>query len=332
MFTLHVRNVEHALWEGVKLLQEYGEKVAPRGLMTLEAPAPVVTEYDRPRERVLFNHIRDANPFFHFMESLWILAGRQDVEFLTKFNVRMADYSDDGVVFHAPYGYRLRHGADGYSEDQFKKVMDVLTKDPQSRQAVLQIWDHKFDLNARSKDIPCNDLIFIKIRDGRLNITVCNRSNDMIWGAYGANAVQFSVIQEYLAGMLGVQVGYYRQVSDSFHAYVDNPQWQALSDWADGIDNSKYLVSYDDLRVDPYQMVQYPEHFDHDLTFWFADPSAGKLCLNPFFREVAAPIYRCWKRHKMYKDGRHFVRDIAASDWRLACDNWLRKREQRRTP
>ena len=83
MFVIHARNVEIALWEGIKILQEYGEKVSPRGEETIEAPAPVVTEYSRPLERVLLNQVRDANPFFHFMESMWILAGRRDVKFLS---------------------------------------------------------------------------------------------------------------------------------------------------------------------------------------------------------------------------------------------------------
>jgi hypothetical protein len=62
-------------------------------------------------ERVLFDSVRDANPFFHFMEALWILAGRSDVEWLAQWLPSIADYSDDGVSFHGAYGMRLNtHG------------------------------------------------------------------------------------------------------------------------------------------------------------------------------------------------------------------------------
>jgi len=328
MFVIHARNVEIALWEGIKILQEYGEKVSPRGEETIEAPAPVVTEYSRPLERVLLNQVRDANPFFHFMESMWILAGRRDVKFLSQFNSRIVDYSDDGKVFHAPYGYRLRHGAFGDGQDQLLRVVDVLRKDPDSRQAVCQIWDHEADLNVESKDIPCNDMVFFKLRNGKLNMTVCNRSNDMIWGAYGANAVQFSFIQEYVASNLGVEVGYYRQMSDSFHVYTRNPQWKALSDWSDSVSHTDYLITYPDLDIQPYPMIRSAAEFDVDLDSWFQEPRSFRSSSNPFFGDVASPIYRCYLRHKQFKDGRNWVSDIKASDWRLACYNWLKKREK----
>src|SRR3989337_1533259 len=109
MHTITVRNVNYALPEGAQLIKMYGKPTAPRGQATLEVPEPVTTVYEHPWERVLFSDERDANPFLHFFESLWLLAGRQDVEFVAQFNPRMANYSDDGTTFHAPYGYRLRH-------------------------------------------------------------------------------------------------------------------------------------------------------------------------------------------------------------------------------
>jgi hypothetical protein len=45
----------------------------------LVSQTPVVTCYSAPTQRVLFSPMRDANPFFHLMEALWMLAGRDDV-------------------------------------------------------------------------------------------------------------------------------------------------------------------------------------------------------------------------------------------------------------
>src|SRR3990170_4411256 len=56
---------------------------------------PVIVSYDQPRERVLFNQARDANPFFHLYESLWMLAGRNDVASLAYYNSKISQYSDD---------------------------------------------------------------------------------------------------------------------------------------------------------------------------------------------------------------------------------------------
>ena len=49
----------------------------------------------------------------------------------------------------------------------------------------------------------------------------------MLWGAYGANAVHMSVLQEYVATALNVSIGTYTQMSDSLHIY-ENKQWKKL--------------------------------------------------------------------------------------------------------
>lgn len=232
MQTFHVVDVNEALPRGLAYLRDAGVAENTRNGPALVAPGPVATIYADPRRRVLFNPERDANPFFHLFEALWILAGRNDVRTLAWFNSRMRDYSDDGFTFHAPYGHRLRvrHG------DQIETVCEMLRTNPFTRQAVLQLWDAGLDLNVSSRDLPCNDLIFLRVAErgrhpsGRaLDITVCCRSNDAIWGAYGANAVQFSFVQEYIASKIGVGVGKYVQMSHNFHVYTDNPYWQT---WA----------------------------------------------------------------------------------------------------
>ena len=39
-----------------------------------------------------------------------------------------------------------------------------------------------------------------------------------------------SMLQEYVAGRLGVAVGAYNQVSDSLHVYTDLPVWERVKD------------------------------------------------------------------------------------------------------
>ena len=150
MKVINARNVNEALQLGVNYIFQEGVTVNSRNGMTLEAPTPVATVYQKPNERVLIDPVRDANPFFHFFESLWILAGRKDVEFLTEFNKQMALYSDDGEEFNAPYGYRMRNGVN-IDNDQILNVISILNEDKDSRQAVIQIWDEA-DLYKKTKD------------------------------------------------------------------------------------------------------------------------------------------------------------------------------------
>ncbi len=328
--TVRVSNVNGALsWLQceAELIEKEWRDISPRGLRTLEHRGPVITEYVRPYERVLFNPVRDANPFFHFMESLWILNGQYDVETLAKYNSGMRNYSDDGLTFHGAYGYRLRHA---FGKDQLLYVIDMMKKDPDTRRAVMMIWHPELDLGVNSKDLPCNDALMFKLRDGQLDMTVCNRSNDAIWGAYGANAVQFSMIQEFIAAALRVRVGVYRQVSDSFHIYTDLEVWKKLKNSAP-------------LR-DPYytgEVGWLPIMLGTDYLDWLAElrlfmAEAPSKYHVPFFDRVARPIRAAWSVYKdtMTEQNRnsrithalYLIETCAASDWRKACREWLERR------
>ena len=322
MLTITASNVNEAIVQATHMLRAGGVEVSPRGIKTLEYPMPVSTRYLYPSQRVLFCPIRDANPFFHLMEALWILGGRNDVSFPTMFNAQLAKYSDNGSTFHGAYGHRLR----SCGKDQLKEVISKLRSDKDTRQAVLQIWDYKKDLNTASNDIPCNDIIFLKIRDNRLNMTVCCRSNDMIWGAYGANAVQFPFIQEYIASMVGCHTGEYTQISDSFHVYPDNPQWGKLKEYY-GSNRISPTNLYETSNIEIEPLVTGVISFDTELN-WFLDGNWPLAWDNRFFTNVACPMWNAWFEHKDRKDGAKYLTN-ETNDWHIAGRMWLSRRNDK---
>lgn len=323
MITIYARNVNHALYQATELLTKNHfsvREIAPRGQRTLEFDSPVTTVYQRPEERVLFHPTRKANPFFHFFEALWILSGRRDVSFLEQFNPRMREFSDNGETFHAAYGWRLRHA---FGRDQILDAIDLLQKDPDTRRCVLSIWDPVEDLGTDSKDIPCNDIVMFKIRDRALNMTVCNRSNDLIWGAYGANAVQFSTLQEFIANALGVRVGTYYQVSDSLHVYLDGPGGKAWERTRGVLfDEDPYL----DGRAEPYRLCWLkPKDWLGLLGSWL-DNGCGKYFGHDLYiRAVAWPMFRAWQTLQAGHPcaANTWARTVAATDWRLAAIQYI---------
>jgi hypothetical protein len=162
----------------------------------------------------MFHPERDANPFLHLYESLWMLGGRNDLEPLLKFTQQFKEYSDDGETLRGAYGYRWAQC------EQLDIIARRLKKDPMDRRCVLQMWDVLRDLDYDGKDVPCNLVAtFQMVQDRYLNMVVFNRSNDIIWGCYGANAVHFSMLQEYMANKIGCQMGTYTQVSVNWHVY-----------------------------------------------------------------------------------------------------------------
>ena len=175
-----------------------------------------------PRQRWVSCRRPPMNPAFALAEVVWILNGRNDSKLLNFWNRRLPKYSGTGPTYHGAYGQRLRKHL-GF--DQLERVWRIFGADPANRQVVLQIWDSGTDLpdeNGMSvaRDVPCNVMAILKVRDGRLFWTQIIRSNDLFLGV-PFNFVQFTTLQEVLAGWLGLELGPYSQWSDSLHLYMD---------------------------------------------------------------------------------------------------------------
>ena len=114
-----------------------GDIVVSRGLETKEI-RPFVLILNKPQERFLMCPGRKANIFFQVLESIWILGGRGDLEFISYYLKNMQAYADNKEEFHAPYGIRMRHVGkhremyyDSYGfHDQLKHCYEYLKKDP----------------------------------------------------------------------------------------------------------------------------------------------------------------------------------------------------------
>lgn len=342
MLVITARNVNEALSIGlIHFSQPNNYRVtSPRGMTTWEYNSPVATVYKRPQERVLFWNLRDANPFFHFFESLWILAGRDDVKFLKHLLPTFDKYSDNGSTFHGAYGARM------YRFSQLRGAVDKLLTDRNSRRAVVSLYQPDMDSDYYGSDQPCNCTVTFKIRDDRLNMTVFNRSNDVILGAYGANAVQFSMLQELMAMWLDVEVGEYVQISDSYHVYVNDQTLKLLNDPYEAQQQDYYLCNMPGCSypAQPYALASGGasiSDFMWDLTEFFATfdlsmdyPKGGTDSLRtPFFHDVVAPMWECFQLYRVEGnliDAAAMTSHIAADDWRLASSQWLERRIARR--
>jgi hypothetical protein len=322
MKVINARNVNEAYVIGLGYLRAVGEHQDSRVGKVLVAPEPVTTVYRVPSERVLFNVARDANPFFHLFEGLWMLAGRNDVEWIDRYNSTFKQFSDDGVIFNAAYGFRWRKHFD---TDQLEDLIKMLRRDPETRRAVISMWDPYADFDSEGKDFPCNLNIAFRINHKRLHMTVFNRSNDMIWGAYGANAVHMSMLHEYMCAMTHNMMGNYYQVSNNMHAYTDILEKVGTPD-------PHPSCPYDRGAVKTRRLVDDPSTFDTDLQAWIAEPLRQQMALysNSFFTEVATPMQWAWEFHKLkkYPQALEHVSKIQATDWQLACRQWITRRAE----
>jgi hypothetical protein len=277
---------------------------------------------------VLFHPGRGENPFFHFHESLWMLGGRRDVASVAQYAASMKNYSDDGKTFHGAYGYRWRNQ---FGFDQLFYIAKQLRKNREDRRCVLQMWDAPHDLAREGKDFPCNTQIYFSISmDGSLDMTVCNRSNDIIWGAYGANAVHMSYLQEFMAAWIGVPVGMYWQMSNNYHAYqeiFEKTQSALVTEPGEDL--------YESGEVRPFCMVNSDiESWQQDLQMYL--DGADVQFNDVFFRRVAFPMQKAHAHLKNLDLGedrfigaREIIQQCAASDWRRSAENHILRLEKK---
>lgn len=345
MNIIRIRNVHKALPLALEILKTAGEKRDSRNGPVYMAREPVTTVYEKPCERVMFWAQRDANPFFHFFESLWMLGGRYDVPSVARFAGNMENYSDDGRTFWGAYGRRWRQGMprDLVTDavDQLPKIADQLRANPDDRRSVLQMWDGLSDLGHTGKDVPCNTMATFQVdSDGYLNMSVFNRSNDIVWGCYGANAVHFSVLQEYVALRAGYKVGTYTQISVNWHGYESTflPLYDKFADWEKDVASlAEEVCPYEGGQVTPYPLMvegwneQWELQLHRLLNARGRAPTEG-VWEEPFFGEVAIPILRA---HDVYKDTQseerypralEHLRQCRAADWKMACGEWITRR------
>ena len=312
MHLINVRNVAEALPLGLEYLQNRGRIEESRAGKVLVSPVPVMTLYTRPQERVLLAAGRDANPYFHLAESLWMLGGRNDAAYLNQFIKDFGSrFAEPNGVVHGAYGHRWRYQ---FGMDQLQTVIALLQRDPSSRQAVITMWDPVVDLDKPElKDRPCNTHIYLRINHGRLDITVCCRSNDALWGAYGANAVHFSILQEYLAAKIGVELGTYYQLSNNFHVYVDK---------------MKHPDTMRDTRLfAPTPLVTDVERFDDEVQMLLSGMQPRR---NTFLAETAYWMIEAYLFRGNPRNALSCLERVQAEDWRVAGQEWIVRRSDKK--
>ena len=276
MFTAEYKGINSFLVGASNLLLNHGVKRVTRNYVCWELPGPFMFKITNPRARLVTISARNWNPILPYAESLWIALGRNDLHLIQHYLRRMGDFSDDGIYLRGGYGPRLRRysgvGTDYQSgenntstqsinciTDQLRFVVDNLSKDPFSRQAIVNLGDPAkdcFDNNGNikvTKDFPCTRLLHFQRQSAqnKLDLTVYMRSNDLFWGASAVNIFNFTFMQEYVAYILGMELGNYYHIANNFHYYEDfKSQLELIAKIGDNIQDQyfEYRPSFKSLN------------------------------------------------------------------------------------
>ena len=187
-------------------LYESGDRVTPRGRPCRELRGLRLDLTDACNN-IINNAQRRLSYRFMVAEWLWMWFGRNDVATISRYNLNIASFSDDGVIFNGAYGVPIvRH---------WPRVLQTLRDDPDSRQAVLPIYSAP---TGPTRDVPCTIALQFLVRDDHLETIATMRSSDA-WLGLPYDVFNFTMLGNVLAAQLGVGLGRFTLFIGSSHLY-----------------------------------------------------------------------------------------------------------------
>lgn len=202
------RTLSEAWINELRYVQNYGEESSPRGMRTLEQRWRqfAVTDPLTFPMKIVGRDFRNA---VAILEATSLVGQFSVPELFTDRVKKFAEFTDAGV-FHGSYGARVA--------GRLGDLVELLEHDPDTRQAVLTIYDSRSDLGAAKRDIPCTLSLHFMRHGDTLQVRATMRSNDL-WLGTPYDMVQFAVLQASIAQALGLVPGLYVHSAGSLHLY-----------------------------------------------------------------------------------------------------------------
>jgi thymidylate synthase len=198
-------------------------EVGPRGMSTREI-TDVYYRLENVDKCATWLPGRNLNYSFMVAEWVWIWAGRDDVEMIKYYNKNIEEFADvdEGKRFFGAYGPRWR--------GQIGGVIHRLRRDTDSRQGVLVLWRQQYNRERHvtpnapymdTRDVPCTLVMQYRVRQGKLECSVCMRSSDT-WLGLPYDIFNFAMLQRSLAAELEISTGHLGIFIGSSHLYERN--------------------------------------------------------------------------------------------------------------
>lgn len=166
---------------------------------------------DNPLDNLINTTFRNWKKDYAELEWNWYLSGNRSVSEIKKY-AKIWDLMHNGDdIVNSNYGYQWNRN------NQIQYVIDELTRNPQSRRAVISIYDGK-EHDMYSKDTPCTLNIVFNITNNKLNMTVIMRSNDL-WFGFCNDQYCFSNLLKLISNKLSIETGWYYHFCNNIHLY-----------------------------------------------------------------------------------------------------------------
>jgi len=170
-----------------------------------------------PMDNLIYNKERNWNLDYARAEWKWYISGDRNISKLGDIYGKVPKIwrhmADELGYVNSNYGWQWKRN------DQIDYVIDLLKREPNTRQAAITILDSK-EHDTFTFDTPCTYAIQFTIVHGRLDMCVTMRSNDL-WYGFCNDQYQFSKLQEMISLELKIETGIYYHFAHNMHLYND---------------------------------------------------------------------------------------------------------------
>ena len=172
---------------------------------------------NNPNDKMITNKERKWSLDYAEAEWQWYLSGDSNVkklgEIYGKIPAIWQKMADSSGEVNSNYGWQWMRNA------QLSHVVNKLRDYPDTRQAAISIYDAK-EIAKYHNDTPCTYAVQFTIIADHLCMSVYMRSNDL-WYGFCNDQYQFANLQELVASMLGIEIGWYYHHAHNLHLYND---------------------------------------------------------------------------------------------------------------
>lgn len=180
-------------------------------------------------------------------ELCWFLRGETNVKPLQEDGCKIWDeWADENGELGPVYGWQWRnlYALQGPGGDQIQTLLNNLLERPHDSGHIVSAWNVR-DLPGMALR-PCHTMWQVMVQDGRLDLTLYQRSADWFLGV-PFNAASYTILQALLAKMVGLKPGHFHHYFGDTHLY-DNHLDQT-EQWIERI-GSQGLAINRDLEVE----------------------------------------------------------------------------------
>jgi thymidylate synthase len=204
-------------------------------------------------------------------ELLWFLKGSTNIEYLKAHGVGIWDeWADENGDLGPVYGTQWRgwKGYHGETIDQISQVIELITKDPDSRRHVVSAWN--VAQIGEMRLAPCHCLFQFYVSGGKLSCQLYQRSADLFLGV-PFNIASYSLLTMMIARVTGLEPAEFIHTFGDVHLYMNHMEQVKLQlsrkprplprmEIREGI-ASIFDFSYQDFKLvgyDPYPPIPAP--------------------------------------------------------------------------